>query len=79
DAFFVGLALNLLGLVIGSSVTRVSEKENEQRELLLKTPIEEYNEKEIKVTRRYLVFYIIAGVAIMLMLVFLWAVPYMKM
>jgi len=78
DAFFVGLALNLLGLVIGSSVTHVSEKENEQRELLLKTPIEEYNEKEIKITRRYLVFYIIAGVAIMLMLVFLWAVPYIN-
>lgn len=78
DAFFVGIVLNILGLVIGSALTKVSPEEKEEREKLMKTPDSEFDKKEIKKTRKYIYGYIISGVAILLVLLLLWALPYAK-
>ena len=76
DAFFVGLVMNVLGLIIGSAFTKVSPEEKEEHEKLMVTPPEERDLQETKITRRFLTGYIFTGAVIMLLLLFLWAVPY---
>lgn len=78
DAFFVGLLANILGLVIGSSLTSVTSKEKEALSQLMTTPEVEFDRKEIKTTKRFVIGYIFSGAAILLMLLFLWAIPYSK-
>jgi len=78
DAFFVGIVLNILGLIIGSALTKVSPEEKAEREKLMKTPNSEFDKKEIKKTKKYLWIYVISGIAILLMLLLLWAVPYVR-
>ena len=45
DPFFVGLALNILGLVVGSMVTQVTTEENAMRQTLLLQPKAELDGK----------------------------------
>jgi len=44
----------------------------------MKTPNSEFDKKEIKKTKKYLWIYVISGIAILLMLLLLWAVPYVR-
>lgn len=78
DAFFVGLALNVLGLVIGSAVTQVTPEEKAMRARLLSIPQGELVKTEVKTTEKFLLGYIISGVLILLILLFLWAIPYTR-
>ena len=79
DPFFVGLALNILGLVVGSMVTQVTTEENAMRQTLLLQPKAELDGKQIKVTKKFLLGYIASGMLILCMLLFMWAIPYTQM
>ena len=76
DAFFVGIILNIIGMVVGSKLTKVSLEEKQARQILMKIPDTELDSKQIKVTKKFLFLYIGFGVVILLILLFLWAIPY---
>lgn len=79
DPFFVGLALNISGIVVGSMVTQVTSEEYAMRQKLLLQPKAELDGKQIKVTKRFLLGYIASGALILCMLLFMWAIPYAQM
>lgn len=78
DPFFFGIIANILGMIIGSKVTRVSPKEKEEYEKLKTTPKSELDPKEIKITKRIVMSYFGIGIIITLMLIFMWVLPYTK-
>lgn len=78
DPFFFGIIANILGLVIGSKVTKVTEEEKEELQKLKITPEAEVNEKEIKTTKKFGLLYIAIGIIITVMLLLFWAIPYIK-
>lgn len=79
DSFFVGLALNVLGLVIGSVTTQVTSEECAMRQRLISMPKAELDKKQIKATKRFLLGYIVSGALILCVLLLLWAIPYAKL
>lgn len=78
DPFFVGIAASILALIIGSALTKVTEKEKEERALLFVTPESERDPKEIRKTKRIIALSIPMGVIMTLLMLFLWAIPYLK-
>ena len=78
DPFFIGMAAGLLALVIGSALTRVTDKEKEEREKLFIMPESEKDIKEIKKTKRMLLAAIPGGLIITVMLLVLWVIPYLN-
>jgi Na+/proline symporter len=78
DAFVVGVACCLLGVLIGNQFAQVTEKEKAFRESLFVVPKSECDPKEIKRTLNYGYLLLGAGVLSFIFLVFFWAVPYAK-
>lgn len=78
DPFFIGIAASILGLILGSAFTKVTEKEKEERALLFVTPESECDPTEIRKTKLVISLSIPLGVAITLLLLFLWVIPYLK-
>lgn len=76
DSFVVGLIANILGLVIGTRLTEVSEEEKIERAKLFVTPEKELVESEIKKTKRTVGMFMLFGIFVALMLLFLWVIPY---
>ena len=78
DSFFVGLAANILGLVIGSKLTQVSKEEKMYRESLFVIPDGEINAVEIRKTKRTVAAFMLFGVLVSVALIVLWVIPYYK-
>jgi len=78
DPFFVGMVASIIGLVIGSALTQVTEKEKEERELLFVMPESEKDPKEIKKTKIMVALSIPMGICVTVLLLVLWVVPYLK-
>lgn len=78
DPFFVGLASNIIAMVIGSALTKVTDSEKQQREKLFIMPQEELDAKEIKKTKICMTLSIGLGVIVTTALLFLWVFPYLK-
>lgn len=78
DPFFVGIVCSIIALIIGSALTKVTDKEKEERALLFMVPEEEKNPKEIKKTKIMIAFTIPLGVLVTITLLVLWVIPYMK-
>lgn len=76
DSFVVGLAANILALVIGSRLTKLTEEEKLERTKLFVVPPGELVPSEIKKTKRTVAFYIGFGVLVSVALLLLWVVPY---
>ena len=76
DPFFIGLALSLLFAVIGSKLHPVTETEIKYRNNLMKLPKEEASHKEYRRDRMYGNVLIVSGIAVTLVLLFGWALPY---
>ena len=76
DPFFIGLALSLLFAVIGSKVHPVTEAETGFRKALLRLPAEEASVREYRRDQVYGDILIVTGVAVTLVLLFGWALPY---
>lgn len=78
DSTIVGIVLNIIALIIGSALTKVTPEEIAAREKLFVAPESSRDEVEIAKTKKYLLAVIGLGVIIALILVFVWAIPVMK-
>lgn len=78
DPFFVGMGAGVIALIIGSALTKVSEAEKKERELLFVMPEEEKNPKEVRTTKTMLIYSMFLGVIITVALLVLWVIPYLK-
>lgn len=78
DPFFIGMAAGIIALVIGSALTKVTDKEKEERKLLFIMPESEKNPKEIKKTKIMIALSIPMGICVTVVLLVLWVIPYLK-
>lgn len=78
DPVIVGIILNVVGIIIGSTLTQVSEAEEKARAKLFIIPAEEKNPSEIKKTLKYMTLAPWLGVIITIVLIFAWVIPYME-
>jgi len=75
DPFFVGITLSLIGIVIGSAFTKLTDDEIAARAKLFTVPQSEKNPKDIAITKKYAIMTIFLGLVIAVGLVLLWALP----
>ena len=78
DPVIVGIVLNVIGIVIGSAFTKVTEEEKAARAKLFIVPEEEKDPKEMQKTLNYMKFAPVLGVMIAVILVAVWVVPYVS-
>lgn len=78
DPFFVGMVASIIALVVGSALTKVTDKEKEERALLFIMPEEEKNPREIKKTKIIIASSIPIGILVTVILLLLWVMPYME-
>lgn len=76
DSFVVGLVANILAIVIGSKLTKVTNEEECERAKLFVVPQGELVATDIKKTKRMVAFYIGFGVLVSVILLLLWVLPY---
>lgn len=76
DPVIIGIVLNVIGIIIGSALTQVTKVEKEAREKLFIIPDEEKNPSEMKKTLNYMKFAPILGVIVAIILILVWAIPY---
>jgi len=77
DPTLLGIVANIIAIIIGSAVTKVTSEEKEARARLFIVPESEKNPKEIKKTRIYMFIAIGLGAAITITLALVWAIPVM--
>lgn len=78
DNAFVGIFLGIVGLIIGSAVTKVTPEEEAYRVMLHQIPEKENNIGELKRSLRYTKNSIWLGVVIAIILIVFWAAPTMQ-
>lgn len=76
DPVIVGIVLNVIGIVIGSSLTQVSDEEQKARAALFVIPEEEKDPKEREKTLKYMKLAPVLGIIVATVLTLVWAVPY---
>ena len=67
---------NILGLVIGSALTQVSDEEKAVRMQLFKTPAEELDPVECRKTKFTVLSFLVFGLLVAVALLVLWVIPY---
>lgn len=77
DPVIVGILLNIIGIIIGSTLTKVSKEEIAARSNLFVMPDEEKKSEEMKKTLQYMKFAPMLGVVVSMILIVVWAIPYM--
>lgn len=77
DPAIVGMGCNVLAIIIGSMFTHVTPEEIEAHENLFIVPESEKNEKEIRKTLVFLKAGYAVGMAMTVILLSLWVVPYL--
>lgn len=77
DPVIVGIVLNVIGNIVGSALTRVTEEEKVARAALFVVPEEEKDPKEMQKTLNYMKCTPILGIIVSIVLVLVWVVPYM--
>lgn len=75
DPVIIGVVLNVLGLLIGSALTKVSDEEKEARENLFVVPEKEKDPHEVKRTMRYMRASPWLGVIVIVILLVVWVLP----
>lgn len=76
DPFFVGVALNILVMVVVSAVTKITPQELEARERILIMPESEKDPVEIRKTKRAVLMFVGLGIFVAVSLIVLWVIPY---
>lgn len=76
DSFVVGLIANILGMLIGTKLTSVTEKENEERKKLFVVPQKELVPKEIRKTKKTVAVFIGFGIVVGIVMILMWVIPY---
>lgn len=77
DPVIVGIILNIIGIFVGSALTKVTEEEREERERLFIVPDSEKNPSERAKTLKYMRFAHVLGLLVAIILIVVWVVPYM--
>ena len=75
DPVVIGIVLNILGLVIGSASTQVSDEEKKARAKLFVVPEKENNPADIEKTLRYMKLAPWLGVVVIVILLLVWVLP----
>lgn len=75
DPVIIGIILNVVGLVIGSALTQVTDEEKEARASLFVVPEKEKNPKDVKITLRYMKFAPVLGMIVFVILLLVWVLP----
>lgn len=78
DPSIVGIVCNVVALIIGSALTQVTEEEKQARADLFVMPESEKNPKDMKSTLAWGKVSMLIGVAVMIILLVLWVVPYIS-
>lgn len=78
DPSLVGMVCNVLAMIIGSALTKVTSEEKAERERLLVIPASETGIADIRSAFAWAKCSIGVGVIVFLMMMSLWVVPYMK-
>ena len=78
DSAFLGMGLSVLGLMIGSAVTKVTPAEDDYRKMLHVRPQTERDMKELSSNIKYAQVSIVLGIAITVILLVFWALPYTR-
>jgi sodium/pantothenate symporter len=78
DPFFIGLALSIVGTIIGSKIKKPDAAEAAARERLFQEPECEKDEAEVKKTHRLWYVYAAFGVFVGLFFLFMYALPYTR-
>ncbi len=76
DPFFIGIVANIIAMIIGSALTKVTPEEKTQRDELFVIPESEKDPKEIKKTKRTVLTSIILGAVTTVVLLVFWVIPY---
>lgn len=77
DPVIVGIVLNVIGIVIGSVLSKVTDEEKSARAKLFVIPQEEKDSADRAATLKYMKFAPVLGVVVAIVLIVVWAVPYM--
>lgn len=75
DPTVIGIAVNVIAMVIGSALTQVTDEEKQARVALFVIPEKEKDPKEVKKTFSYLKWFVVLGVLIMVILLLVWGIP----
>jgi sodium/pantothenate symporter len=78
DPFFIGLALSIVGTIIGSKIKKPDAAEAAARERLFQEPECEKDETEVKKTHKLWYVYAAFGVFVGLFFLFMYALPYTR-
>lgn len=78
DPVIIGMIMNIIAMIVGSIVTKVSDEEKEARRKLFVIPESEKNPKDIRTTKVFLKIAIFLGVVVAFILLVLWAIPYTR-
>jgi len=76
DPSIVGMVCNIIAMIIGTALTKVTKEEQAAREVLFVIPSAEKNIAEIKKTLKYSKWSAGMGAVIVIVLLFLCIVPY---
>lgn len=76
DPSIVGMCCNIVAMVIGTWLTKITDEEREQREALFVIPENEKNINDIKATMKWSRVSIAIGLLITAILLILWVIPY---
>lgn len=76
DPAIIGIVCNVIAIVIGSSLTKVTEEEKRAREKLFEIPKSECDPAEVKKTINWSLSGVLVGVLITLIMLVFWIVPF---
>ena len=77
DPVIIGIVVSIIGIIIGSLLTKVSEEEKNERKKLLIIPEEEKDPKEMEKTLKFMKGAPFLGMLISITLILVWVVPLM--
>ena len=75
DPVIVGIVLNVIGMSIGSALTKVTDEEREARAALFIVPEQEKDPEERQKTLQYMRFAPVLGIVVTVVLILVWAAP----
>ena len=78
DPFFIGIALSLIGAVLGSVLRPVSAGEEELRAALFRAPASALDERECRKDHRLWIVYLLFGIVLGAFFLLMYALPYCR-
>lgn len=76
DPVVIGIVLNVIGMIIGSALTKVTEEEKKARAKLFVIPESEKDPEKMKKTLKFMKLSPLLGLVITLILILVWVIPY---